>query len=366
MITGLGDGGAEAVLVRLILMSREHSHMVLSLKDEGKYYKTLIDHGTRVECLHLGRLPHVITFFRAIYSAIFIFRPSVIQTWMYHADLLGGILGRISGNIPIVWGIHNSQTRKKNNTFMTFFLIKLCSLLARTVPSKIVSCSIVAIAAHTSIGYPSAKMIYIPNGIPLDKFHPSYRLRSETRSQFKVDDNDILIGMVARYGRQKDHLTLLKAIRLMLDCGLNAKFLLVGHGMDSTCPLIAVAERLKISDCLIFSGPSNNIPAIMNALDIHVLSSSSSEAYPNVLCEAMACGTICVATDVGDSASIIGSTGIVVKPSDPYCLAEAIMELIPVCKDSKLKSSIANEARQRFSADLMRDSYLKLWSSLCR
>ncbi|MPX98375.1 glycosyltransferase, partial [Salinivibrio sp. VYel6] len=112
-------------------------------------------------------------------------------------------------------------------------------------------------------------------------------------------------------------------------------------------------------------GRRDDITAVMNGFDIFVLS-SASEAFPNVLSEAMACGTPCVTTDVGDAAIIVGDTGWVVPPKNPQALAKAILEAM----EERQNNPQAWQARKRacrerivnnFSIEKMVDSYHRVW-----
>ena len=115
-------------------------------------------------------------------------------------------------------------------------------------------------------------------------------------------------------------------------------------------------------------GERNDIPDIMNLLDIHILS-SYSEAFPNVLCEAMACGTPCITTDVGDAAFIIGYTGYVVPIKDPNLMSKKIIEMIYEKENNILawenrKLKCSERIVQNFSIEKMILNYQMVWNNL--
>ena len=107
----------------------------------------------------------------------------------------------------------------------------------------------------------------------------------------------------------------------------HAKFACIGDGTDSAA-LHEIADAEGIADQTIWSGGRADMPAVYNALDICVSSSVSGEGFPNAVAESMACGTPCVATDVGDSALLVGDAGIIVPAGDPDALADGIVALI--------------------------------------
>src|SRR5690554_1063528 len=322
IITGLNDGGAEGVLFRLCLNSTNNRHIVISLMDKGKYGPLLEDAGVSVHYLGMNPGRPSIKRFLKLVSLIRSEEPDAVQTWMYHADLLGGLAAKFAGVRKIVWGIRHSTLEKGKAKKSTIAIARLCAVLSRFVPDKIVCCAHKALSVHRDVGYAARKLLVIPNGYDLSKFMVDEQSGSQVRASLGVGPETFLLGKVGRYDPFKDHDNLLSALNELQLSGVDFKCLLVGRGLTSeNLEFMARINELELTDKVILAGQRTDIPAVMNALDLHALS-SSSEGFPNVLAEAMACGTPAVSTDVGDAGEIVGDPALLCPPRNSKALSE--------------------------------------------
>jgi len=239
--------------------------------------------------------------------------------------------------------------------------------LSWIIPRKIVSCAQRASEEHIQLGYNANKICLIPNGYNLNDFTPDIDAGENLRNLLGLNRSDKVIGFVARFDPMKDHQNLFVALCKLRERGITPKCILVGTGMTIDNQKIThLLNKFSLMDQVILLGRRNDIPAVMNALDFHVLS-SSSEAFPNVLAEAMACGTPCISTDVGDAASILGSVGKVVPCRDPSALATAIESMfVEVDSDGWRERCYAarSHVERNFSMEQMLDSYQKVWTGI--
>jgi glycosyltransferase involved in cell wall biosynthesis len=181
---------------------------------------------------------------------------------------------------------------------------------------------------HLARGIPGRKCIVIHGGVDIDQFKPDRESGKRIREAWGVAEDTLLIGLVARLDPMKDHPTFLKAAALLSRNRADVRFVCVGNGPeDYVAKLHRLAEESGISNRVIWAGERDDMPAVYNALDI-ACSSSVSEGLPNAIAEAMACGVPCVVTDVGDSALLVGDSGIVVPPNDPQALADGLTECL--------------------------------------
>lgn len=366
IITGLGDGGAEAVLYRLCKHDRQNSHLVVSLSGRGKYGDMLESIGVSVMTLNMSPRYLALTAFFRLIKLLHETKPDLVQTWMYHADLLGGLAARIARVRALVWGIRHTTLEPKKSARMTIWIARVSAKLSWWVPTKIAVCALRAIEIHESLGYDRSKMTLIPNGYDLRCFKPNLDARGSLRAVLSVQDDRPLIGTVGRFNSQKDHLGLLNALETLRDQGFEFQYVLVGTGVDADNEQLTawITER-GLSDCIHLLGRRNDIPDVMAALDLHVLPSAFGEAFPNVVAEAMACGTPCVVTDVGDAAYIVGDTGWVVPPKDSNALAAAIAAALCALTDpsefNKRKLCARRRVEENFDIELMVDNYSTLW-----
>jgi glycosyltransferase involved in cell wall biosynthesis len=368
IITGLDTGGAEMMLFRLLesIDRDQFDNSVISLTTSGPISEKIASLGIPVLALNI--LPELISieaFFRMV-NVLRQEKPDLVQTWMYHADLIGGLAARMAGIKTVVWGIHNSTLNPEYTKRSLRVIVWTLARISRWLPTRIISCSQRARNFHVFDGYPSEKFEIIPNGFNISGFFRDEKARRETRRQLGVEDDVPLIGMVARFDPQKDHRNFVEAARLLHHRQSEARFLLCGLRADHNNPtLMEWLQQADIEQAFILMGWRTDIPRIINALDVHTLS-SISEAFPLTIGEAMACGVPCVGTDVGDIAHLIGCTGVVVPPQDPQALADGWEKLL--CMDKKELRKMGDDARQRieqmFSIQVIARKYEALYDQL--
>lgn len=366
IITGLSDGGAEAVLYRLCHHDKDNQHIVISLMDKGKYGPLLEDMGVQVYCLNMPAGKIRFSALIKLYKLIRQLKPDVVQTWMYHADLIGGIIARLAGVKNIVWGVHHTTLVKGESKRSTILIAKINALISSFIPRKIIYCAEKSRQVQESIGFSPKIGHVVPNGYNIDNFKPDFNSGVAFRQEVGLADEKFLIGHVGRYHPFKDYPTLVNAVSLLTKEKSALKVVMVGG--DLTTDNTQLNQLIKDNICterITLLGRRNDITAVMNGFDLFVLS-SVSEAFPNVLNEAMACGTPCITTDVGDAAVIVGDTGWVVPPKDPQALAKAMFAAMEEQQDNPQAWQARKQAcRERivnnFSIKKMVEGYHQVW-----
>jgi glycosyltransferase involved in cell wall biosynthesis len=367
IIPSLGDGGAEAVLFRLCQGDYINKHIVVSMTNDGKYGELLFDIGVEVYSLNISTRP--IQFISAITRLFKIIKNKdidVVQTWMYHADLLGGILARLSGK-KVCWGVHNTTLVYGKSKLLTIIIAKSSALLSRIIPSAIIYCAHASKKVHEKMGYSKHNGSVIPNGYDLTVFSPNESVRSDLKKKLGLEGFDI-IGNVGRFDPQKDHSNLLEALSLVRNEYSGFKCILIGGGLSKdNNVLMSDIRRLKLEEQVVLFGQSSEVQKMMNVMDLHVLASAYGEAFPNVIAEAMASGVPCIATDVGDSSYMVGQTGWVVPPKNPVELSKSILIALSQLHSCDSWAVRCGNARSRveenFSLENMISKYNTIWNA---
>jgi len=362
IITCLNDGGAEAVLYNLIRTADEFEHRVISLMGPGKYGPILEADGFEVSCLGLRpALPSPLKLIKLI-SKVRRARPDVVQCWMYHADLLGGYAAWRARVGAIVWGLHHTTLDVEGTKWATRQIVRLNARFSHWLPRRIITCSKKGDEVHRGVGYSKEKMVTVHNGYDTSAFKPNIAARDTFRAEYGISDGQLLLGCVARFNPQKDHRNLILGFNDVVQARPDAHLLLIGRGMtNDNSEVTTLIRELGLTNHVTLAGPRQDIPAVMNGIDLHVLGSAFGEAFPNVLSEAMCCGTPCVATDVGDSATIVGDTGRIVPPRDPKALARAILELTPHLSDRAIHAACRDRILVNFTLEHMVAGYIRVW-----
>lgn len=349
VITGLGLGGAETMLYRLLQAQRGAAReaRVVSLTDIGATGARIGALGVPVSTLgmRIGR-PDPAALLRLV-RLLREERPELVQTWMYHADLLGGIAARLL-RLPVIWGVRHGQSDRRDK-LLTRVTRRACALLSHRVPTAIVCNSESARRAHASAGYAARKLVVVPNGFDVSRFRPSPEARAAVRRELGIALDAPLVGLVARYHPHKDHDTFLEAAARVRDAHPAARFLLCGHGVEwGNGDLAAKIDRLGLRPAVHLLGRRDDMERITASLDVSCLS-SVTESFPNVLGEAMACGVPCVSTDCGDVAEILGDdAGAVVPVRDPRAFAGAVLDALAL--DEREREARGAAARSRVIA----------------
>ncbi len=356
VITGLGLGGAENALTTLLTRtSLGHTAVhVVSLISGGANAQRLRD--ARIQTTELDMRPGwpdprgVWRLARLIRNL----RPTIVQSWMYHADLM--TLAAISvlprrDRPRLVWGVRCSDMDVSCYGPALRWTIALCARLSRR-PDALIINSHAGRKAHEAIGYRPRHVEVIPNGIDLERYRPDSVMRATVRREFGLADDSVIIAHVARRDAMKDHANLLAVLERLPA----VTALAIGSGTD-TLPDRPNLKRL---------GTRTDVPRLLTACDIIVSTSAFGEGFSNALAEGMATGLVPIATDVGDSRLIVGDVGYVVPPRHPHAIIDAVNRLISVPAEECTRRK--NQARARietnFTLSKAAAAYMSLYQGL--
>jgi glycosyltransferase involved in cell wall biosynthesis len=367
LITTLDVGGTELQLAKLLarIDRLRFQHCVVSLTNVGSVGETIRAQGTPVYALGMSRsVPSVSAvwkFWRLMRSE----QPEILQTWLYHADLLGLVVGKLAQVPALAWNIRCSFMDMRNYPKLSELVVRMLSRLS-SIPDVVVVNSEAGRKAHVQLGYHPKQFELIPNGFELDRFRPDPTAREWLLKECQFSQDAVIIGLIARYDPMKDHRTFLAAAREVRSRHSCSYFVLCGSLVDKgNASLMRIIKDFGLDQCVRLLGPRNDIPKITAALDI-ACSSSLGEGFCNAIGEAMSCGVPCVVTDVGDSAQLVGTTGKVVPPQNAEAFGKAITELIECGNEGRRIVGLQARARiaEQFDINLMALRYQTIYQSL--
>jgi glycosyltransferase involved in cell wall biosynthesis len=362
VIPDMQVGGAERMLSRLVPALRNHGieSAVALLRRDGPLIAALHNHKIPTFEWDLPRgffSPSRHRSWRRFHADN---RFDLVHGWMVHGNFASALIGRRRG-LPIVWSVRQSHFYLRRHPLRTNLLTFLSSSLAGQADS-IVFNSVTGRDMFTrEHRYPSTKSSVIPNGFDTMEFAPALD-SSAVRRELGIAADATVIGMIARYHPIKGFDVFCAAAVQILRERPDTMFLLCGNNVDRSNPAMA---ELTARDCLqgkvVLAGYRPDVAPILSAMDV-LVSCSYSEAFSNTIGEAMSCGVVCVVSDAGDSAMLVGNTGRVVPVGSASAVAEACLALLALSPSERFH--LGAQARQRIISDFSLDSAAARFASL--
>ena len=366
IIPSLNTGGAEISLEKLIINDLKNEHIVICIKELGPISERLKNINKEVHLISVNNLLSFIPRFLFLIYKIWSIKPNVVQTWMYHSDLIGGIAAKFAGIKRVIWSIRASELLTFSGSGLSAYLsMKSCIPLSYIIPTKIICVAKSAKKNHERLGYCSKKMEVIFNGYhhKLERFS-DYEIK---KTVAMIPSECIILGSIGRFNEYKDYENLFKASKKILSCNKNVKFLLIGNGLDNNNQeLIKLLEKhsLDLNDFILL-GETKNVSRYFDLIDIFCLH-SRSEGFPNVLVEAILAEKLVVSTDVGDVQTIIFSKECIVPKENSLLLAENVLDFIYIDDQEKRRIIATNlkMAKEKFTIKKFISEYNALYKKI--
>jgi glycosyltransferase involved in cell wall biosynthesis len=364
LISTLDVGGAEQNLLRLLTSMPKNAFVneVACMTAPGVMGRRMEQAGIPVHSLRMKKgSPGLGGVLRLRFMA-HLYRPDIVQCWMYHANLLGLTLAQPRRTL---WNIRCSDMDLSAYGPVYRYTVRAGAGLS-SIPRGVVVNSSTGRIYHERLGYHPREWVVIPNGFETDSFRPDPAARSALRVALRIPDEALVIGHVGRFDPMKDHETFFRAAREFMTLYPDARFVLAGRGVDRANPgIVEILPDGNRTHRIHLLGERQDIEKVYPSFDIFT-SSSRSEGFPNAVGEAMAAGVPCVATDAGDTGILMGDTGIIVPRQSPEEICRAWQTLVDM--GPQVRADMGLKARERirtcYSQDLTTRHYAELYRKI--
>ncbi|MDI6751573.1 MAG: glycosyltransferase [bacterium] len=349
LIRSLNRGGAEGQIITLGqgLCKEGHCVSIFTFYPGGSLEKELQGEAVKIVSFQKKGRWEIFPFLFRLLRALRREKPDILYSFLVESNIIAVILKPLLSKTKIVWGIRASNVDLARYDWFVRLTFRLQCILSRFA-DLIIANSKAGADYHIAKSFPKDKVKIIPNGIDTERFSPSPEARKRIRLEWGIREDERLIGLIGRLDPMKDHATFLRAASLLQKERDNVRFVCVGR---DTTDYKQELQELGLTKQLIWIGERSDMPAVYNALDI-LCSSSFGEGLSNVVIEAMSCGVPAVVTDVGDSADIVGDTGIVVPPKEPEALANGLKLMLERLRDDSL---LSEKTRSRISSQFSQE-----------
>jgi len=357
VITGLGIGGAERQLLDLADRLSTRGHRILIVYLTGPARLLPENPGIKVEPIGVSKNPF--GFARGylhLRRLILDFKPDVIHSHMVHANILARLVRPLAPAPVLICTAHNIDEGGRLREVIYRLTDTLCDLTTQV--------SQAGLKRYVRVGaVPESRIQYIPNGIDTEIFRPNPEARNRLRESIGLRNSFVWIA-VGRFYPQKDYTNLLQAFAHVVRNQYNAHLLIVGDG-PLRPSMEGLAGKLGIDNRVHFLGICREVSDVMNAADAFVLS-SRYEGFGLVIAEAMACQLPVVATDSGGPRELLdgGRLGYLVSPGDPNKLADAMLRMMSLPEEERMRMGEAG--RSYIESKYSLDRVVEMWEELYR
>lgn len=340
--SGMQTGGAERQLVLLAAGMRDRGHRVtiLSLSTISDQ-KSVIDCGSLpVLTISLRKSVFLLCDIAALLLAAKRVKPDIIQGWMYTGNIISSLVA------TFLRKPHLHSLRASNMDTNRYRLQMRLNAFLSPLPKKIVANSHAGKNFHETSQIKKTKIAVIGNAIDTNYFKPDRRSTDIMRKKLNIPREKTVILYVARLDPMKAHNVVIQLAKVLQD----TCFIFSGKGTD----------EISLPSNIIGLGIVPEMPALYNAADLLVNFSHFGEGFPNVICEALACGVPVLANDVGDTRRIIGDEFTV----DEMGISHLANKVHAIFEDEKLDDKIVSLRRkiiEMCSIHKMLDNYEKLY-----
>lgn len=356
--SSLGWGGQEIRILEEAkgLAGRGH-RLIIACQSESELSIRAKDAGLEVITLSMRKISYLSAVLK-LRSIIDDYGVDILNTHSSRDSWLGSIAGRLSKKRPIIL-----RTRHLSTTVSRGLLSRF---LYEILPHRVITTGeSIRNQMITDNGFDGKKIMSIPTGVNIDLFDLK-RVDETLRGEWGVPRGVPAIGMVAVIRSWKGHEYFIDAAGMVLKEFPEARFFIVGDGPRKEIVSDYIKER-GLHDSIIMIGQMDDIPSVMAALDIIVLSSYANEGLPQVLLQSLAMGKPVVASNVGSISEVVidGETGYLIPPRNPSKLAEKIISLM---KKNGQRDEMGMAGRRlvtsRFSLEGMLDRIEDLYKEL--